>query len=232
MAVYGYIRVSTRDQAEDGVSLPEQRRKIEAHCTGEDWALTQTFVERGVSGAKHLHKRPQGAALLAAIKSGDVVIATKLDRMFRDSTDALNVMNELREKGVKLILKDMGGDVTGNGISAMVFTILSAVAQFERERIAERVSDAKAHQAALGRFLGGKLPFGKKLIADHDDDGNPRGGRLVDDAELIALVSRLRTESRSCRQLTRKLAEHGHDVSHVTVGRFLRERFPIAPEAA
>jgi putative DNA-invertase from lambdoid prophage Rac len=55
---------------------------------------------------------------------------------------------------------DLGGDVTGNGISKLVFTILSAVAENERDRIRERVRDAKRHRASLQLYNGGKRPFG------------------------------------------------------------------------
>jgi len=61
---------------------------------------------------------------------------------------------------------DLGGDVTGNGISKLVFTILSAVAEAERERIRERIADVKRDQKTRGRFLGGSRPFGWQIAAD------------------------------------------------------------------
>ena len=61
---------------------------------------------------------------------------------------------------------DLGGDVTGNGISKLVFTILSAVAEAERDRIRERIADVKRDQKTRGRFLGGSRPFGWQIAAD------------------------------------------------------------------
>src|SRR3954451_7447199 len=61
---------------------------------------------------------------------------------------------------------DLGGDVTGNGISKLVFTILSAVAEAERDRTRERITDVKRDQRARGRFLGGSVPFGYRLNSD------------------------------------------------------------------
>jgi putative DNA-invertase from lambdoid prophage Rac len=66
------------------------------------------------------------------VKSGDVIITAKLDRMFRSALDALGVLGDLKARKVSLHMIDLGGDVTDNGISKLVFTILSAVAEAER----------------------------------------------------------------------------------------------------
>jgi DNA invertase Pin-like site-specific DNA recombinase len=70
--------------------------------------------------------RPEGAALLALLQPGDVVITPKLDRMFRSTLDALDVLGKLKQAGIALHMIDLGGDTTGNGVSKLVFTILSA----------------------------------------------------------------------------------------------------------
>jgi len=116
--------------------------------------IDRMFVERGVSGAKPLADRPEGAALLAALGRGDTIITAKLDRMFRSALDALDVLRRLKGRNVGLHMIDLGGDVTRDGISKLVFTILSAVAEAERDRIRERVAVVKADQRARGRYLG------------------------------------------------------------------------------
>ncbi len=77
------------------------------------------------------------------MQSGDLVIFTKLDRAFRNTRNALNVLHELKGCGISVHFIDLDGDVTGNGIGAIVFTILSAFATFERERIAYRIREMK-----------------------------------------------------------------------------------------
>jgi DNA invertase Pin-like site-specific DNA recombinase len=59
---------------------------------------------------------------------------------------------------------DLGGDITGNGIAKLVFTILSAVAENERDRIRERIRDVKRHLASQGVYGGGKRPFGYDVV--------------------------------------------------------------------
>ena len=157
MAIYGYCRVSTVRQAEEGELLDVQERTIAGYALMHGLTVDRTFVERGVSGSKPLTDRPEGKALLTALKPGDMVITPKLDRMFRSALDALDVLAQLKAKGVSLHMVDLGGDVTGNGISKLVFTILSAVAEAERDRTRERVAEVKRDQKQRGRFLGGTV---------------------------------------------------------------------------
>jgi len=216
MTVYGYTRVSTERQADEGESLDVQRRQIDGYAMMKGLEIGHVFVERGVSGSTHLNERPQGAALLAALEPGDVVVTAKLDRMFRSALDALDVLAQLKERGISLHMVDLGGDVTGNGISKLVFTILSAVAEAERDRIRERVRDVKRDQKERNRFLGGTVPFGMELAED---------GSLVPDPIAQAAIVTMR-EARAAGHSLRQCAEmvrdlHGLEVSHMTVKRVL-----------
>src|SRR5271166_1699848 len=121
-------------------------------------SLTEVLVEGGVSGSVPVEERPVGGALFAKVQSGDIIIAAKLDRLFRSALDALKVVESLKARGVKLHLLDLGGDIAGNGISKLFLTIAAAFAEAERDRIRERISQVKADQKARGRFLGGKRP--------------------------------------------------------------------------
>jgi DNA invertase Pin-like site-specific DNA recombinase len=149
--VWGYCRVSTIAQADDGESLDVQRRQISGYATMQGLTVTRTFTERGVSGAKPLADRPQGSALLAELRPGDIVITAKLDRMFRSALDALAVLSDLQRRGVSLHMIDLGGDTTGNGVSRLVFTILSAVAEAEREhgRGSPRSSGTRSNEVGI-----------------------------------------------------------------------------------
>ena len=106
--------------------------------------------------------------------------------MFRSALDALDVLASMEQQGIALHMLDLGGDVTGNGISKLVFTILSAVAEAERNRIRERVSTTKADQRERGRYLGGKVPFGYRVAKEE------KGGALVEVPEEQAGSARMR----------------------------------------
>src|SRR5262245_37986176 len=162
MKVFGYCRVSTAEQADGGVSLAQQETQIAGYAMMKGWQLAECFVERGISGSVSFADRPEGQRLLAAIQKGDVIIAAKLDRAFRSAADALTVLEELKDQGIGLHLIDLGGDVTGNGVSRMIFTILAAVAEGEREF--EMPSDTCCPRAdtwaASGRLAGTWLRAG------------------------------------------------------------------------
>jgi putative DNA-invertase from lambdoid prophage Rac len=74
------------------------------------------------------------------------------------------VLADLKKRGIALHMVDLGGDVSTNGVSKLVFTILSAVAEAERDRTRERVAEVKRDQRTRGRYLGGKPPFAGALV--------------------------------------------------------------------
>ena len=102
------------------------------------WPASRNVDRLAPRGASTRESGASQPARGAAAKAGDVVITPKLDRMFRSALDALDVLARLKDRGVSLHMIDLGGDVTGNGISKLVFTILSAVAEAERDRTRER----------------------------------------------------------------------------------------------
>jgi hypothetical protein len=166
MAVYGYVRVSTLTQAKEGESLEAQRRQVISYASskGLELPIDNVFVEAGVSGGSEFQTRPEGAKLFDVLSDGDMVIFPKLDRAFRNTRNALNVLHELKARGVSVHFIDLGGDVTGNGVGAIVFTILSAFATFERERIAARIREVKQLKKAQGKFTGGRRAFGYDVV--------------------------------------------------------------------
>ena len=164
-------------------------------------ALAEVLVEEGVSGSIPVEERPVGGALFARLQKGDIVIAAKLDRLFRSALDALKVVESLKTRGVKLHLLDLGGDIAGNGLSKLFLTIAAAFAEAERDRIRERIGQVKADQKASGRYLGGKIPFGLRLGDD---------GELVQheaEQEAIREMVALRAEGKPLRAIAAEMQE-------------------------
>jgi DNA invertase Pin-like site-specific DNA recombinase len=186
MRVFGYSRVSTAEQADEGVSLAAQQQQIAGYCMMKGWTVAEHFIERGVSGSLPLADRPEGNRMLATVGKNDIIVVAKLDRAFRSAADALTVLEELKDQGVGLHMLDLGGDVIGNGVSKMVFTILAAVAEGERDRLRERIRDAKRHLAGQGIFSGGSRPFGYDVVLD----GEVR--RLVPNEAEMAKLKRMK----------------------------------------
>jgi putative DNA-invertase from lambdoid prophage Rac len=216
MAIYGYCRVSTLRQANEGESLDVQRRQIEGYALMHGLTLAGILVEEGVSGSVPVEDRPVGGPLLARLERGDIVIAAKLDRLFRSALDALKVVESLKTRGVKLHLLDLGGDIAGNGLSKLFLTIAAAFAEAERDRIRERIGQVKADQKARGRYLGGKVPFGFR-----------RGdaGELVEipaEQEAIREMVALRAQGKALRAIANAVRGKGYRISHEGVAGVLR----------
>lgn len=185
MTIYGYARVSTADQVKGG-SLDEQERKIRAlaEYRTEGGGELRIFRDEGISGSVAFASRPAGAALAAALRPGDTVIVSKLDRAFRDAADALSQAKAWKAAGVGLVLADMGPEpVTENGVGKMLFTMLAAMAEWERERIAERMAEGKRAKRAKGGHTGGAAPFGSRIV------GSGKEARLEADPTLATAVA-------------------------------------------
>jgi DNA invertase Pin-like site-specific DNA recombinase len=204
--VIGYIRVSTDEQATEGVSIEAQRERIEAYCAMQGLPLLAVVVDAGVSGGKPLASRPGGAEVMAALRSRRVggVVVLKLDRLFRDTVDALTTTKAWDQRGKALHVVDMGGQPvdTSSPMGRFFMTMLAGVAELERGMIGQRTSVAMAELRRQGRYTGGKAPYGKRL----------EGGRLVDVPEeqaVLAAVAKLRRAGLSYRAIARELEARG-----------------------
>src|SRR5664279_1222276 len=218
MAVFGYVRVSTDAQATDGESLAVQQRQLEGWAMQHGKPLDAMHVEAGISGGIPFAERPEGAALWAKLVKGDVLVASKLDRVFRSAGDCLSVVETLKARGVSLYLLDLNGgadDVSGNGIARLFLTIVSAFAEFERNRIGERIRATKQAQKARGEYLGGKPRFGWVHGEGHE---------LLPDPTQQAALTRMRSmraEGVALRTIADMLKAEGIAISHEGVKKVL-----------
>lgn len=228
MAVYGYCRVSTIDQVDNGNGLDVQKSRIEGEAQAKGLGeVSGFFIDKGVSGAKPLAERPYGKRMLENIKEGDIIIALKLDRMFRSAGDAVQQLDEFKKRKIKLFLLDMG-EVTGNGIAAMVFTILSAVAQFERERIAERIAESKALAKEQNKYTGGVVPFGYEVV---ESEGKKFLKESPAHMKVIADVLGLREEGVSYKKIANAVnASNKTKLSHMGIKRILQRAAALPAE--
>jgi putative DNA-invertase from lambdoid prophage Rac len=157
-----YCRCSTLEQAADGRStLQDQERIVRGIAMARGEASPAVYADPGVSGAVPLHERPMGSKMLSEAEPGDYICASKLDRLFRSSIDALTTVEKLKGQGIGVILADISTEpVSDNGVGKLFFSILAAVADFERERIAERVTLGRASKKARNGHIGGDAPYG------------------------------------------------------------------------
>lgn len=209
--LYAYTRVSTIEQAQDNrTSLKQQERQLRGYAAARDVPPDQihVFSDPGISGAVSLCLRPGGAQMLAQLKTGDLVVAAKIDRAFRDVLDALTTAKDFRERGIHLAFLDfMGGEpVTGKGMAQCFFTMATAFAQLEKDRIAERMREGKQAKLAKGGHTGGVAPYGFTIV------GSGREARLEPnpaEQETIQLAIRLKQKLGGLGPATRELVRRG-----------------------
>lgn len=169
----GYVRVSTGQQAEQGVSLEAQQERLNVYCMLNALELVHVYREEAVSASIPLADRPAGKELLAAVKAGAChVVTVKLDRLFRSASDALVTTAAWDRRGVALHLIDFGGASlnTATAMGRMILTMMAGFAEFERGLTAERTTSALAfkrdHRQVFNHVPYGFQRDGDKLVVD------------------------------------------------------------------
>jgi site-specific DNA recombinase len=203
-----YVRVSTEEQAIEGVSLEAQQEKIRAYCTMRNLDLVDMVIDAGVSAGKPLASRNGGAQVLDAVRrrKAGAIVALKLDRLFRNCADCLNVIEGWDKAGIALHLVDLGGQAvdTSSAMGRFFITVMAGAAELERNQVRERTSMAMRHKAARGEYIGGHAPLGHRL----QEDGTLAAVDV--EQEALALARELHGRGLSLREVSKALAEGGH----------------------
>jgi DNA invertase Pin-like site-specific DNA recombinase len=150
--VIGYVRASTKDQAENGTSFAAQRAAIEDECERKGWELLR-IEEDALSG--RTTRRPGLQRALTAVRGGEAqaLVAAKLDRLSRSVLDFAKLLEEAQRDGWNIVALDFGLDMT-TPQGELVAGVLMNVAQWERRVIAQRTKDGLAVRRAEGVRLG------------------------------------------------------------------------------
>ena len=220
----GYARVSTDEQAREGVSLEAQQSRIRAYCEAKDLELVDVLVDDGISG-KTL-ERPALQELVARCERGEVrnVVVVKLDRLTRRTRDLLALVDDLflaREIELHSVSESLD---TSTPHGRFVLTLFGGLAQMERELIGERTRSALAYKRQQCQPTS-HPPYGFKSNGSRET--------MVPVPEELAIVrwivDRWRT-GLSYRAIAAKLNEdgvptkHGARWYHGTVARIVQRR--------
>jgi len=160
--VFGYVRVSTSEQAQSGLGLVAQEANIRADCDGRGWELLGVVSDEGESG-KSLD-RPGLHNALERIAAGEAegLIAAKLDRISRSVRDFADLLEWFDVAGAALVAIDVGVDTSTPG-GKLVSGIFSAVSEWERDTIAARTKESLAARRAQGK------PISRAAVADDSE---------------------------------------------------------------
>lgn len=199
MKAVGYVRVSTQEQAADGVSLEMQRAKLAAWAELHDAELVEVIADEGLS-AKTLNRPGLSRVIELATRHRAAVVVYSLSRLSRSTKDTLHLVAELERAGCELVSLSERIDTSSAG-GRMVFRMLAVLAEFEREQLSERTRSALLHLKEQGKVFG-EIPHG----FSRDGDSlvpNP------DEQRVIELVRSLRDKGYSLRAISDELAAAG-----------------------
>ena len=161
---YIYIRVSTEMQVE-GYSLDAQKDKLIRYADYQNMEVVREYCDAGKSG-KSIAGRPEFSQMLQDIADGrdeiDYILVFKLSRFGRNAADVLNSLQQIQDFGVNLICVEDGIDSSKDS-GKLTITVLSAVAEIERENILVQTMEGRKQKAREGKWNGGRAPYGYRL---------------------------------------------------------------------
>lgn len=201
MKAVAYVRVSTEDQAEHGVSLAAQEQKIRQYCATYEMELVEVVADAGISG-KRLDTRPGAQRVLEMVRTKAVyaVVIVKLDRLSRSIRDLVDIVELVNRKGVSLVSIQERLD-TASAAGRLILNVLASLAAFEREQTGERVSMAIRYKRSQGQVYAGEQALygycksaGTLLPVENEQ------GVIT----LITEFARTRTVAQICRELEQR----------------------------
>lgn len=182
---YGYIRVSTIMQVNDGFSLDAQESKISTEANKHNLFLKSLYIDRGLSGGS-MDKRLALKSMRAVINKDDWIIIASISRLARNTKELLELVEEIEKKGAHLLIIDLNLDITSPS-GKLILTMMAGQAQFERELTSERVKGVLDHLRKTGN-LRTKPNFGWKL----NPDRSPGAALHIRDEKEQRIIERIR----------------------------------------
>ncbi len=200
MKVIGYVRVSTEDQAKEGVSLDAQEEKIRAYCIVKSWELGGIYRDEGISGKSLDRPGIQEVLKLIERKEVEALIVYKIDRLTRSVKD-LNFLVELFEKkAFSLVSLQESLDAT-TATGRLMMNLLASISQWEREVIGERTKMAmnflKQNKKVYSRPVYGFDTVERQLIENPEEQ------------ETIRFMMRNREEGFAYEEIANYLDKNG-----------------------
>lgn len=181
--VIGYTRVSTDEQVANGVSLDAQAAKIRkwADLNEDTYSDVVIYTDEGLSGTIHPTKRPGLQTAISSLSRGDCLVVYSLSRLSRCRDDIFALSSMLAKKKVALVSMSEKIDTT-TAVGNMFFGLMAILAQFERDQISERTSDALQHKKQQGLVYGSNTPYGYRAV----------DGRLVEDSKEQEVITNVK----------------------------------------
>ncbi|UYY93987.1 recombinase family protein [Bacillus cereus] len=207
-----YARVSTTEQAEEGYSIDEQIRVLNELCEREGYFVYDEYIDRGISG-KNISGRPAVQRLLmdAEQKKFDVVLVWKMNRLARKSLDLMNIVEKLNSKNIAFRSYTEKYE-TETSTGKLQFQLMAAIAEYERNNIAENVKMGMIARAKEGRWNGGQV-LGYDVIECEGSNKKRKNTQLVvneKEAYIIRTIFKMYTSGHGYKSIANAINKLGH----------------------
>jgi DNA invertase Pin-like site-specific DNA recombinase len=201
-----YARFSPRPSPEDCDSVEKQLERCAAYCKGHGYELLAEFHDKDLSGGRADNRPGLQKAIATACKRQAVLVVYSLSRLARCTKDAIDLAERLNSAGADLAVIQENVN-TRSPMGRFIFTLFSALAQLEREQIADRTSSAMLRHQAKGRRMTrpDRCPYGWRT-----DPETPT--RLIEDEEEQGIIARICLAHRNgggLREIARTLERAG-----------------------
>lgn len=200
-SVVGYVRVSSQEQADEGISLSAQRQKIKQWAELHDNSILGIYSDEGVSGTR-TNRIGLQKALEMACTNKSIFVVYSLSRFSRSTTDTLKFTTQLQKAGAELVSISEQID-TLSAAGKMIFRVLAVLNEFESDLGGERTKAALDYRRAKGLKTGGFTPYGYKVDKDKRLHFEPK------EQQIIERIKAMRARGTNYHAIAKQLNNEG-----------------------
>ena len=158
--IYGYLRKSNEERSES--SFDTQKHKINGYWSIHNLKVDE-WLEDICSGGLVLKQRQQGMLLSTKLEKGDTIICSALDRYSRSHYGLVNDVHLYKKKSINLVFSELGNVCASDSLGSVFYQILSIMSEWYRQSLSEKQLVAKQKLRSQGKYLGGRVSFGKDI---------------------------------------------------------------------
>jgi len=196
----GYIRVSSTQQAQEGVSLEAQQARIEQWCEANGYELVHVFKDEGISG-KRMDTRQGLQDALASIKKGNAFVFYSMSRVARSTKNMIEIGDMVAKKRGDMVSLTENIDTT-TATGKMIFRLLSNLAEFERELVGERTATVLQNKKSNGQVYTHKTPYGFIRV-------NDRLEQVKQEVQVVMAIQQARAKGQTLQSIADGLNSRG-----------------------
>lgn len=220
MSVFCYARTSDIEALDVDTSIDDtiqhEHLRLHTYALSQGMKVTGSYVDLNQKWTVDFNERPDAINLIDKLDKGDIILVCSLERIFSSCEDMHKSITSFKEKGIRMFVVDLEGEVTANEFSLPFTQVLKVFHKMEKRRYTERIKAVKQNQRDQGRFLGGSRPFGYMIHTN---------GRLIEnpiEQKVLKKIITMKKQGSSLRAISTEVSTPMAPVSFKTVQRLIK----------